>query len=367
MSKPARRASFIGQDGFIWWIGVVVDRNDPLMLGRCKIRIKGIHPENVSEVPNEDLPWSQPLIPVNTSNHTSTSLKEGDFVVGFFLDGEQGQYPIVMGHLPIIAEENPEQVNTGFADAGFNLDTRPTPIKAVDYKLDGSGAAITNEEPKIYPLAYDEPTTSRINRKENIDKTIIQRKEDSIVNVASKPKEAELKCSFFNFKGGFLDDLSNMAEEAYSNLMGAFAPILSIVDDIEAALDAAQQTLLELKDQAIQAITDGYNDLLEAGTKLKDQFMDEVSKEFDALSDSVSGTISDLLNSPCIKEFNDTPIAGVNFANIHKELNTPDFEKFLDITSSAVSEALPSDLSSLSDMSSLTADLTKSLNSLPPI
>ena len=33
----------------------------------------------------------------------------------------------------------------------------------------------------------------------------------------------------------------------------------------------------------------------------------------------------------------------------------------------AVSEALPSDLSSLSDMSSLTADLTKSLNSLPPI
>ena len=36
-------AEFMGKDGFVWWQGVGEDRNDPLYLGRCRIRILGWH------------------------------------------------------------------------------------------------------------------------------------------------------------------------------------------------------------------------------------------------------------------------------------------------------------------------------------
>jgi len=35
--------NFQGKDGYIWWHGVVEDRKDPLMIGRCRVRILGWH------------------------------------------------------------------------------------------------------------------------------------------------------------------------------------------------------------------------------------------------------------------------------------------------------------------------------------
>ena len=37
---------FMGQDGFVWFIGVVEDRNDPSKLGRVKVRCLGFHTED---------------------------------------------------------------------------------------------------------------------------------------------------------------------------------------------------------------------------------------------------------------------------------------------------------------------------------
>ena len=31
---------------FVWWQGVVEDRIDPLMLGRCRVRILGYHTDD---------------------------------------------------------------------------------------------------------------------------------------------------------------------------------------------------------------------------------------------------------------------------------------------------------------------------------
>ena len=50
---------FIGLDGqFVWFFGQVVDRLDPLCLGRVRVRIFGLHPDDTSLVPNSDLPWA---------------------------------------------------------------------------------------------------------------------------------------------------------------------------------------------------------------------------------------------------------------------------------------------------------------------
>jgi hypothetical protein len=91
--------NFIGKNNFIWWVGVIENRVDPLALGRCQVRIFGWHNENSVLLPTSDLPWSQAMIPLNNSKHFS-SPRLGEWVVGFFMDGEQAQIPVMMGVLP---------------------------------------------------------------------------------------------------------------------------------------------------------------------------------------------------------------------------------------------------------------------------
>jgi hypothetical protein len=88
-----------------WFTGVIEDRMDPLELGRVKVRIFGLHTDDVSKISTEDLPWSHVMMPVNSASIsgvgiTPTGLVEGSWVVGFFADGENAQDPIIMGSLP---------------------------------------------------------------------------------------------------------------------------------------------------------------------------------------------------------------------------------------------------------------------------
>jgi hypothetical protein len=91
--------NFIGKDGFIWFIGVVENRADPLGMGRCQLRIFGWHTDNLSDLPTESLPWAQPMYPINNAKSFSAP-RLGDWIVGFFMDGDSGQAPIMMGVLP---------------------------------------------------------------------------------------------------------------------------------------------------------------------------------------------------------------------------------------------------------------------------
>jgi len=96
--------TFLGKDGFIWWIGEIENRKDPLKLGRCQVRIMGWHTENKALLPTQDLPWAQTLLPLNNSR-TINPPNVGDWVMGFFMDGENAQFPIMMGIIPGIKKE----------------------------------------------------------------------------------------------------------------------------------------------------------------------------------------------------------------------------------------------------------------------
>jgi uncharacterized protein (UPF0147 family) len=89
------------------WTGVVEDTLDPLNLGRCRVRVFGVHSENLAEVPTKTLPWAMPIASPNTGKTFST-LVEGDYVVGYFQDGDAAQSPVVIGLLPgvIIKSQN---------------------------------------------------------------------------------------------------------------------------------------------------------------------------------------------------------------------------------------------------------------------
>lgn len=96
---------YMGKNGFFWWIGVVEDRNDPLQLGRARVRVFGHHTSDQTLLPTQDLPWALPLAPLHNP-HGVKSPEESSWVLGFFLDGQIAQQPVMLGVLPGVRTRN---------------------------------------------------------------------------------------------------------------------------------------------------------------------------------------------------------------------------------------------------------------------
>jgi hypothetical protein len=108
------KSNFVGKDGFIWWIGQVADpkvwRNEKTRIDednkawgyRCKVRIVGYHSFSPNELPDKDLPWAHVLTSASDGAPGQGGfgklplLVGGESVVGFFLDGDEAQQPVVM-------------------------------------------------------------------------------------------------------------------------------------------------------------------------------------------------------------------------------------------------------------------------------
>ncbi len=96
---------FLGKNNFIWFNGVVEDRQDPQKLGRLRVRCVGIHTDNKDDLPTSDLPWSQLIHPITSSGISGLGsspgfVVEGTWVFGYFRDGYAMQEPMVIGTLP---------------------------------------------------------------------------------------------------------------------------------------------------------------------------------------------------------------------------------------------------------------------------
>jgi len=164
-------------DQFVWWIGVVESRKDPRKVGRCQVRIVGDHTDSKAIIPTEQLPWAQPIIPVN--DNASLQIKEGDYVVGFYLDGLESQVPIIMGILPGIPVEMPSPTS-GFADPRVDGELAASPKQPASITPAIGGVIITEGVPTRNPQNLNEPTFSRLARNEKISQTPIQGKKTSI-------------------------------------------------------------------------------------------------------------------------------------------------------------------------------------------
>ena len=142
---------FMGQDGFVWFIGCVESRNDPAELGRVQVRCLGYHTENKEDIPTADLPWAHVMHPTTDPSMqgmgtTPSFLVEGTWVVGFFRDAVEKQQPIIMGSLPGYNQE------TANSDKGFN---DPNGVYPAAFHSP-SGHSI--EESDINRLARNSPT-----------------------------------------------------------------------------------------------------------------------------------------------------------------------------------------------------------------
>jgi hypothetical protein len=149
---------FMGHQ-FVWWQGVVEDVDDPLKLGRCRVRIVGFHNPDTRMIPTQDLPWAMVVQPVTSAalsevGQSPTGLLPGSWVVGFFRDPEFFQEPVIMGSIAGIPLIQGVSIGDGFKDP--------------------SGK---------YPLTTHllEPDLSRLARNEKTDETIVKTKTDNRV------------------------------------------------------------------------------------------------------------------------------------------------------------------------------------------
>ena len=142
------------KDGFIWWIGVVEDRHDPEMLGRCRVRIFGYHTDSKELLPITDLPWAIPIQPITSaalSGLGSSPLGplEGTWVLGFFLDGDDMQQPAMLGSIATKAAKKAFEAAPGDKPGISN----PTPGTVTDSQgkpvTDGEGNPVKTTSPPV--------------------------------------------------------------------------------------------------------------------------------------------------------------------------------------------------------------------------
>ena len=110
--------NFFGRDPMQWWIGQVTDPvkgewedtlektqaddGEDIYAFRCRVRIVGYH-DCSDDLEDKDLPLAHILLPPNTATTggcgETVQYQGGEVVVGFFMDGEDGQQPVIFGTL----------------------------------------------------------------------------------------------------------------------------------------------------------------------------------------------------------------------------------------------------------------------------
>ena len=182
IDESVLKSNFIGKDGFIWWIGQVapaeywrtdVSRVDtPKDAGwayRCKVRIIGYHSFDDNKLSWDELPWAHILTSADSGAPgqggfgKTHGLVGGESVLGFFLDGEEGQQPVVVScfyrtkAVQNLKEKMPFKPFTGMEGALSQTATRSkTPsakVNEVPKKTVETGPAFTFEENANFSLS----------------------------------------------------------------------------------------------------------------------------------------------------------------------------------------------------------------------
>lgn len=155
---------FLGITDFIWWIGRVESNEDPAEIGRVKVRVFGFHNQDTSKVPTDKLPWAFPIMPTTSASHAKhgfspTGLEPGSIVLGFWMDGRRGQYPVVLGsiHGFHVSQNIPDPSNsTGAAEnfAGSSSDSVPSTAHSMDYAGNAAKGATLDAEQNSAKMAW---------------------------------------------------------------------------------------------------------------------------------------------------------------------------------------------------------------------
>lgn len=148
-----------------FYTGCVESRDDPLKLGRCQVRIVGLHTEDKTRLPTKDLPWAFPVSPITSANVSGVGTTpigpvEGTWVLIMFMDPDE-QLPVMMGTLGGVAQlpnatDDPGRIKIQSTDPDGS--TNPNPGDTVSADTGGAeklkdGKVINDKDSIVGPLA----------------------------------------------------------------------------------------------------------------------------------------------------------------------------------------------------------------------
>ena len=141
-----------------FYIGCVENRNDPLKLGRCQVRVVGLHTIDKNKIKTEDLPWAHPMLPITSASmsgigHAPTGPVEGTWVIIMFRD-EDCQLPIMVGTIPGIPQDNSEADGIILKD-----DSGKTPILSQQVVANQDNQAVVTSDPNAGTTAQASTAT----------------------------------------------------------------------------------------------------------------------------------------------------------------------------------------------------------------
>ena len=176
------KSGVVGKDGFSWWIGRVAhsDYWKNLNLAnainrsssqRVKVRIIGYHPWD-DTLKEEDLPWAHVMMDAVTGSGQGSmgdtmNLVGGETCIGFFLDGDEAQQPVIIGLLHRSADVAYSITDSEVRSSGSSQ------FKPIPGFTDGKVGATKREAPKFEKIKIEENSPKKVTNTGTIKKPTV--------------------------------------------------------------------------------------------------------------------------------------------------------------------------------------------------
>ena len=256
------KSNFIGRDGFRWWIGQIPPgeslgaQNKGSGWGnRFKVRILGYHPYSKADLPDEDLPWAGCLLPATSGTGASNlaqsvKYRPGDVVVGFFMDGDNAQIPMIMGAFGRTGQVPQQAASDAFVPfTGYtsNIDV-PNGTLVPDESNE------QNKDSQPTPRSLSGEQTAKINSSGNGGKTEIpaSKADGQVISPANACDD------------NFMDEVTNVLENFLGGIpKNPLGGVIGEASDFLGDVNAVAKNIQRLANNPVSAMMDSlYRELI---------------------------------------------------------------------------------------------------------
>ena len=247
------KSNFLGRDGFRWWVGQIPPEeshsgqiNGAGWGNRVKVRIIGYHPYSYEELPDDELPWAQCLLPTTTgtgagNNSTSVKVSPSDIVFGFFLDGDNSQIPVIVGcfgrtsQVPSSGKpSSPFVPFTGYTSKVKKPNGTLKPDQSGEQNAESqkSPRHVSPEQAEAIDedeIAYSKSTGDKIQLGNAVGNTTINKISTEVNNLLNKVKSPSIFTNIANEINRVVDKIQSITNGLVGNMMnGLYKAIIPI-------------------------------------------------------------------------------------------------------------------------------------------
>jgi len=275
---------FLGET-FNWWIGQIADDStwrDNIVPGkyedknatpgwgrRYKVRIIGLHDQSEDTIKSDELPWAQVMYPITagggqTNSSQTPNLRQGNFVFGFFLDGQDQQVPVIMGVLGNNTQTELE-TKTGFnggknftPQSGYSETKEAKPGTTKEKAPDEGLVTVQGKTPtKETPDAIHQTSAGDVKREDKLQEKIPLLKPDDTVGSAMKAIQTVLDnvtqkiSKYLNAVTSYIDAVSNVITDLQKLISDAACQIAKYMKII---FDKIMQYVLKLLNKELTKV-----------------------------------------------------------------------------------------------------------------